>query len=893
MDEWKELIGDFLEEAYSLIENLEEELLNLEKDLSDKSGIDTIFRVAHTIKGGAGAVGFDDVTKLTHIMEDVLDLVRNGKYSFNENDISLLLEVKDELEILLKAHESNQAHPFERAAGLIKSLENLKETALNGGVPKVNSDTPVTSAVSTATAVADANEEEILNPIDLLPVAARFGLTNDQMASIHEAVNLEETLVFIEIRFNESYELKEVGPFEILNVINSFTEPIIMNPTPECMDEEYMPYLNVVASCQESIEYIENKLSLADVVTRVTVRVVSPDYLAEIERGIYGSNAPTEEAPIVAPPVASPIVAPIPEPVVAVVSDDESEVVDLSPSDQVSAKEDAKAPAKEEEKRSPTLKVESSRIDDLLNLLGELVIIRSGLTQFGSDLEKSVQDIRTSLRSYLSSSTPLPLHEDPDVNIQRNDQFKDAFSLINTNIDHYIEYTQQLSRISSTLQGRMMNLRMVPIQTVFSRFTRLTRDIAKQLNKNIELVMEGGETEIDKGMIDDLYDPLMHMIRNSLDHGIEMPEDRKAAGKDPSGIIQLKAYQEGDAIFIEIADNGKGIDANKIAEKALEKGFITQNQINMMSKQEKLSLILMPGFSTAEQISNLSGRGVGMDVVHRKIEELGGSVTINSEVGVGSTIRIQLPLTLAIIQGLLIVIGGVHYIMPIASVEETIILNPNALHKLNNYHAIEFREKLIPLVSLPSILYGEYGEKSLYLQEELDDSVSVKENTTPMVEEATPINIAVDSPLVEEAVLVDRTVVDMDSPVDSSVTEDAPLMDTSVDSPIKEETPLTEGEPLVDGPTTEETDAVSIEASQEHEVTETKTDFCIIVRYSNRQVGIVIPEILREQDIVIKPLDNRLISSPGIAAATIVGNGEIGFILDIPQIIRYYLKNQH
>ncbi len=782
MDNWKELINDFLDEAFSLLENLEESLLNLEKDLTETSGIDVVFRVAHTIKGGAGSVGFDDVTKLTHIMEDVLDLVRMGKYFFTNEDITLLLEVKDELFTLLKAHEQGQTHPFEKANSLIKALELIKNTALDSA-----STTPKNDTIPQNSTMVD-DEDDIPYNMDSLPLAARFSLTNELVFSLQESLNEGETLLFIEIHFNEEYELKEVAPFEVLNIINSLAEPIIMNPSPESLDEEYMPFLNIVIASDEDPSYIQNKLSLDEVTTKVTVNPLTAELFSDIEQSMGGIFTDDLNTNIVAtmeptPPTTNKEIVNTPAPVVENIT-----------------KQDSEPPSnKPEEKRSPTLKVESSRIDELLNLLGELVIIRSGLNQFGSDLEKAVYNTKLNLRTFFSSSILLPLHEDPETNKTKNEQFKDDFSLIGTSIDHYIEYIQQLSRISSTLQTRMMNLRMIPVQTVFSRFTRLARDIAKNIDKKVELVIEGGETEIDKGMIEDLYDPLMHMIRNSLDHGIETPQERRAAGKNEVGTVQLKAYQEGDAIYIEIIDDGKGIDAEKIVSKAIAKGFVTESQASSMSDSEKLALIFLPGFSTAEEVSNLSGRGVGMDVVHRNIQELGGSALVFSTVGVGSTIRIQLPLTLAIIQGLVIMIKEIHYIIPITSVEETIILNTSILHKLDHYYAIKFREKLIPLISLSKVLYNINSFKKSNIDPDIDTSQTIEE--------------------------------------------------------------------------------------LEHL-------FCIIVRFGTRQVGIIVPEILKEQDIVVKPLEQRLIASPGISAATIVGNGEIGFILDLPQIIQYAFKNQ-
>lgn len=793
MDEWKELIKDFLEEAYMLIEHLEEGLLNLEKDLDDQAGIDTIFRVAHTIKGGAGAVGFDDVQKLTHIMEDVLDLVRNKKYRLTHDDISLLLKVRDELELLLKAYEKEQNHPFEKTAQLISALENIKAKALNpqGAVEAV----PV-----------DENNDGF----DALPIAARFQLNNDILAVLQSALESGEAIMFIEIRFNQEYEMKEVGPFEILNIINGFAEPILMNPDIDTIEAEYFPYLNVVIPTEESVEFVKNKLMMPDVVSRVDAYTLDDNFYQRLEQSMYGDQESNLlSVPEPSPPIESNNEAP-------------SENKPVEPSKQKTV---------EEEKKNPTLRVESSRIDELLNILGELVIIRSGLMQFNSDMEKSMQNIRLSLRNFLSSSNELELSEDAIQNSQRNTLLRESLQAVAESMDNYGEYVQQLSRISGTLQSQMMHLRMVPVQTVFSRFPRLVRDIAKQLDKKIDLIIEGGETEIDKGMIDDLYDPLMHMIRNSMDHGIELPQQRLADGKPEIGTIKLSAYQEGDSIFIEISDDGRGIDTEKIKEKAIDKGFISSEQAQTMSKREILSLIFAPGFSTAEHVSNLSGRGVGMDVVRKKIEELGGSVSISTDLGKGTTMRVQLPLTLAIIQGLLILIGGVHYVIPVAAVEETVILDIKALHKLNSYYALEFRDKLIPLIALPKVLYGIdiFGSEKYRYIGMTEDQIKQEQKTTFFYQ------------------------------------ENAAGFLEQVPEPRK-------------------MDHMSIYPNTQ--------EYCIIIKYADRQIGIVVSDILGEQDIVIKPLDTKLISSPGLAAATIVGNGEIGFILDIPQIVLYYLKQQ-
>ena len=804
MDDWKELIKDFLDEAYTLIESLEESLLNLEKNSTDQAAIDVVFRVAHTIKGGSGAVGFDDVQRLTHEMEDVLDMVRTKKLTLTPDDITLLLEVRDRLEQMLQAHEHGTPLDFEPTQGLITRLKEVKSGKPVAAPQVAGSPTPAGSAPT--------EEASSTYMIDTLPLAARFNMNPELIQLFQDSVHSGEKFIFVEIRFNEDYEMKDIGPLEVLNIINNFAEPIHLNPDAETIDVEYNNYLNVILPTEETLEYIKYKLTIPDVVTSVRAYELSEEFSEALTQSMNGesviydnpssSTPEVEEAPAVTPaPVPAAPATTAPTPVAAPTPTPAPE----APAAPTPAPAPAKAASPEsEEKRNPTLRVESGRIDELLNLMGELVIIKSGLSQHEIDMEKSIQRIRTSLRNVLSSTILLPLSDDPEQNEQRNAAMRKGILSINEHMDIYSDYMQQLARISSSLQGRMMNLRMVPVQTVFSRFPRLIRDIAKQLGKNVELIIEGEETEIDKGMIDDLYDPLMHMIRNSLDHAIEAPADRKAIGKRETGTIRLSAFQEGDSIFIEVTDDGKGINGDSIKRKAIEKGFITPEQAAQMSAKDAVSLVFAAGFSTADQISNLSGRGVGMDVVRSKIEALGGNVSISTELGQGTSVRIRLPLTLAIIQGLLLQVETIHFVIPVGSVEETVILNPKEITHLEHYMALNFRGKLIPILSLSGVLYGN--------------------------------NILETERYQAGAIHPDHT-------------------------------------------------------EKEEDEQQQMSDYCIIIKYGDRQVGVVVSTILGEQDIVIKPLDTSLIQSPGLSAATIVGNGEIGFILDMPQIIRHHFIN--
>jgi len=319
-----------------------------------------------------------------------------------------------------------------------------------------------------------------------------------------------------------------------------------------------------------------------------------------------------------------------------------------------------------------------------------------------------------------------------------------------------------------------MRIRMVPISQIFSRFPRLIRDLSKTLNKKVNLVIEGEETELDKSVIEDLLDPIMHSVRNSVDHGIESAEERQAAGKSEEGRVLLKASNEGNMIIIEIGDDGGGIDVEAVKEKAIERGIISPNKI--LSDVEAYGLIFEPGFSTAKQITSISGRGVGLDVVKRSIEKLNGTVTVSSEKGKGTTFIIKLPLTLAIIQGLLVKVSEEIYSIPITSVIESLRIKPEEIKFIDNYEVINVRNDVISLLRL-NRLFG-----------------------------------------------------------------------------IR---------------------------------TEEKTDynFIVIVGSADKKMGFMVDSLIGEEDVVIKPLRDQYTNSPGIAGASILGDGSVSLIIDVSQLL--------
>ncbi|MGM8214489.1 chemotaxis protein CheW [Bacillaceae bacterium W0354] len=305
-----------------------------------------------------------------------------------------------------------------------------------------------------------------------------------------------------------------------------------------------------------------------------------------------------------------------------------------------------------------TIRVNIERLDVLMNLFEELVIDRGRLEQISQELDNS------ELRSTV----------------------------------------ERISRVSSNLQNIILTMRMVPIDQVFNRFPRMVRQLARDLGKNIDLRIEGAETELDRTVIDEIGDPLVHLIRNALDHGIETPEQRKQQGKNEQGLLLLKAYHSGNHVFVEIKDDGQGINKNKVLQKAINNGLITNEEANTLSDQQISELIMMSGFSTADKISDVSGRGVGLDVVRNTIESIGGSVEIFSEEGKGTTFSIQLPLTLSIISVMLIVLDEEIYAIPLSSIIETAVIKKEDIMKAHNKEVIDFRGHVVPLVNLRQVL---------------------------------------------------------------------------------------------------------------------------------------------------------------------------------------------
>ena len=578
-----QFFGAFFEEAEELLVDMERLLLNLDVANPSSDDLNAIFRCAHSIKGGAATFGFTHMTELTHVAESILDRARTGTLQLRENMVDAFLETKDVLKSQLDAYR--QEHPIDTATleYMVAKLNSL--TAEDGA--------PVAAAPAVAAPVAAAPE----------PVAA------PQPAPVVVEAPAAEVVGDIEGGLD----------IKLINVSNEDCELIVTE----------LKHLGTVlrhARTGRNSDIVLQSTCTADDIIAVSCFIIDADQIVITPH--VGGAAPAAEA-------AAPVVA-APTPAAA-----QTEVHAPAANEAAPAQAAAAAavpvpvrPAAADQK--PTVAAETSirvgveKVDQLINLVGELVITQAMLAQTAQAF-------------------------DPVLN------------------ERLFAGLSQLTRNARDLQEAAMSIRMMPMDYVFNRFPRLVRDLAHKLGKQVELSTFGKSTELDKGLIERIIDPLTHLVRNSLDHGIELPEARVAAGKDATGQLLLSAAHQGGNIVIEVSDDGQGLNRDKILKKARERGLPVSDN---MTDDEINQLIFAPGFSTADQVTDVSGRGVGMDVVKQNIQSMGGYVEIQSQKGKGTTIRIVLPLTLAILDGMSVKTGEEVFILPLSCVAESLQPRP-------------------------------------------------------------------------------------------------------------------------------------------------------------------------------------------------------------------------
>ncbi len=543
MDEFQEILEDFLVEAFEMIEQLDNDLIELENAPDDLDLLNRIFRVAHTIKGSSSFLNFDVLTRLTHNMEDVLNKARKGELAITPEVMDIVLESTDNMKELLE--HIKQTGSDEGGIDVTSTIKKL-ETVLNGG----------------------ANTSQ----------TAEKSVVEEQQVRSEEAQK----------------DVSEMSEDEIEAEIE-----------------------RLLAQRQEEDRRRREAKKAAE-----EAKKTAQSGAQEAQKTTESKKAPEKQT---------------------------------------------QSPAPKERKSSieQTIRVDVKRLDDLMNLIGELVLSKNRLLKIYDDVEERYE----------------------------GEQFLEELNQV----------VSSVSLVTTDLQIAVMKTRMLPIGKVFNKFPRMVRDLSRELHKEIDLIISGEETELDKSIVEEIGDPLVHIIRNSCDHGIELPQERVAKGKPPKGTVQLKAYNEGNHIIIEIIDDGKGLDTDMLKMKAVEKGIISEKDADQMSDKEAFMLIFKPGFSTASQVTNVSGRGVGMDVVRSNIEKLNGIIEIDSEIDKGTTLKLKIPLTLAIIQSLLVSVQEEYYAIPLASVLETVRITPDEIQSVEGRSVLRLRNEVLSLVHLADL----------------------------------------------------------------------------------------------------------------------------------------------------------------------------------------------
>ena len=651
----------FFEESFEGLDAMEMGLLGMQEGAPDAETINTIFRAAHSIKGGAGTFGFSRVSEFTHGLETLLDQMRNGERDVSQQAINTMLQAVDVLRDMLTAVQQGDEIDETSAASVGKDIEALLQTDGNISSPLDTEEPEATESTGWQ--------------IFFKPHSHLLQTGNDPVRMLQELAELGELSVDMDASALPAFS--DLEP-----------EDCYLAWTMELRGDVTLEQIN------EIFEWVEGDCELS--VTPLSEQTVT---VAEQD----------EPAPLVeeSDPAASTNTAPVIE-------------TKKAATDTVAS----------------SIRVGTDKVDSLIDLVGELVITQSMLSQLGENFDLS-------------------------------------------RVQQLIDGLEQLERNTRELQEGIMRIRMLPISFAFNRFPRLVHDLSAKMGKQVELKLSGEQTELDKTVMEKIGDPLVHLVRNSLDHGLETPEKRLASGKPETGLLHLNAYHQGGTIVIEISDDGAGLNEEKILGKAIERGLVSSDET--LSPEKIHELIFMPGFSTADEVSDVSGRGVGMDVVRKNIHSLGGSVDVSSTAGVGSTFTIRLPLTLAIMDGQTIQVGDQRYIIPLISIIESVEIKPGTVKQVTGKGEVySLRDEYVPIIRLYELF-----------------------NLTPR------------SDKLEDGLLV-------------------------------------------------------------------------VVEFEDRKVGLLVDELLAQQQVVIKSLESNYRKVTGMAGATILGDGTVALILDISGLLTLY-----
>jgi len=669
-----QFIPSFLEESFEGLELMETGLLNLQ--VGDNEAIHSIFRAAHSIKGGAGTFGFNNVTEFTHLVETLLDEMRDGRREITPSDIETLLASVDCIRLLIEAVRDDESYDKDK---VLKVSSKLTST-LNDSTP--NNDVNIAADTSIET------EELVEYTINFVPELSLAKTGNDPLFLFSALSDLGELSISA-----STSDLPALTDIDVQELYLSWEVKLKTSAT--------------VTDIREIFEWVEDECIL-----EISINSLE-EKKAKNNTGILLDDSTLSI---------------------------EDKTINDSLTDETPTKKGNSSPIKPKSKvEVGSIRVGVDKVDSLINLVGELVITQSMLSELGNDFEISKLERLTS-------------------------------------------GLEQLLQNTKELQESVMRIRMLPISFAFNRFPRLVHDLAMKTGKEMELIIKGEQTELDKTVMEQIGDPLVHLVRNAVDHGIESQEVRMANGKPPKGTISLDAYHEGGNIVIEVSDDGAGIDSKAVFNKAVDKGLIDSSAT--LTDVQVYDLLFEPGFSTAAEVTDISGRGVGMDVVKRNIQSLGGRIQVESAQGKGSKFKINLPLTLAILDGQLVKVGTEVYIVPLIAIVES----------------LQIDEKLINRVSGDMVLYR------------------LREDNVPILPIYQLFNLEADNQKLHNALLV-------------------------------------------------------------------------VVEADGQKIGLMVDDLLAQQQVVIKSLKDNYQQVAGISGATILGDGSVAMILDIPSIIHMALES--
>ena len=630
----------FVDETKEHIQVLSDQIMVLEKEPDNSDAIAEIFRSAHSLKGMAGTMGFKRMQHLTHDMENVFSAVREGKMKVNDSLVDTLFRGLDALQEYLDLIQETSDEGDNDNEAIINELNHF----LNGG----GGEAPAASAAQTessapvAAAAATAVAAEETAETSAKAKYQDIKLSEVEEHAIKKAFDDNMNVFGATVYIQESCLLKAARAFLVFKALEEIGEIIISNPgVQEIEDEKFDFDFSLIFLTKETESEVRAAIQNVSEIEDVVIEAIDESKSEEPKKA---EEPKKEEAPKAAAPAATA----------------SASAAAAAPA----AKQDAnKAKGKGKPVVSRSVRVDIEKLDSLMNQVSELIIAKNGLVSMSATEKRDSGDTS-------------------------------AFN-------EQIEY---LGTVTTNLHETVMKVRMVPIESTVQKFPRMIRDLSKKLDKKMELYMTGEDTELDRTVVDEIGDPLMHLLRNSADHGLESNEERVRLGKPEVGSIFLDAYQEGNNVVIEVRDDGAGINVDKVKKKMVERGLVPADQIDTITDKEAIATLFSPSFSTADQVSDVSGRGVGLDVVKTNIESLGGTIECKTERGAGSSFTIRLPLTLAIVQALMVELGSEKYAIPLGSIQTIEEVSKSDIKYVQSKEVISLRGTVIPLVRLDTLL---------------------------------------------------------------------------------------------------------------------------------------------------------------------------------------------